>query len=358
MPVGDWSWRPSTGPRILPPLLPDHEGAVKGRSCHNDAHAIARRHSVRSILIVGVDTVVGANMAPVLADHYKVVGLAEIPTPDVSCCDVLSGSTDGASAPRWLAEVQVDTVVYCGAASGSAWDPATIERLDDQMPGTAAAWAAAAQALGHAFVYLTSDAVFSGPWMFHDEESLSVCRSHEAELLREAERRVTAEAPDALIVRTNAYGWAPRATSPGWIEQILLDLDRRSLQKYDFIRHGTPILATDLADILVRALEEDLHGVHHIAGAERVNPLQFAQRLADHFELPWLAVRRVEEALVDPAIGFGAGETSLQTKKIRKALCVAMPMLSEGLRRLREQQQQMGPAHFGPDYPVAIRQSA
>jgi dTDP-4-dehydrorhamnose reductase len=35
--------------------------------------------------------------------------------------------------------------------------------------------------------------------------------------------------------------------------------------------------------------------------------------------------------------GFGEGESSLQTKEIRKELCVAMPLLSEGLVRLREQ---------------------
>jgi dTDP-4-dehydrorhamnose reductase len=234
----------------------------------------------------------------------------------------------------------------------------TETRIDATIASQAAHWAAAARARECHFTFLSSDAVFTGPWMFHDEQSDVFCPSAAAQHLRRAEQVVAEQYPTALIVRSNAFGWSPSATSRGWIDQILSDLDRRSLQGYDYIRHATPILATDLADILLRAIDEQLGGLFHVAGAERVNPLQFAQRLADHFELPWLSVRRAEDTLDASAAGFGAGETSLQTKKIRKALCVAMPMLSEGLTRLRAQQVSGFSEQLGPDTPVAIRQSA
>ncbi len=313
---------------------------------------------MRTTLIVGVETIAGAHIAAVLAEQSEVIGLTEAPTLSLPHCRTIQASLDGADASSWIADLQPATVILCGPAACSAWDPRTNGRINEHMTQQASAWAAAASEHGCSFVYISSDAVFTGPWMFHEEESLSVCASREAALLRDGERQVVQQCPEALIVRTNTYGWAPESTAPGWIEQILADLDRRSLQQYDFIRHGTPILASDLADILSRAIDEGLQGLYHVAGAERVNPLQFAQRLADHFELPWLAVRRSEEALVDPAVGFGAGETSLQTKRIRKALCVAMPMLSEGLRRLHEQQLAIAGTQFGPDYPVALRQSA
>jgi dTDP-4-dehydrorhamnose reductase len=67
-----------------------------------------------------------------------------------------------------------------------------------------------------------------------------------------------------------------------------------------------------------------------------VNPLQFVQRLAERFDLPWLSIQR-GEAPQERVEGFGLGECSLQTKRLRKALCVAMPMLSEGLDRLAAQ---------------------
>lgn len=312
---------------------------------------------MKRILIVGAESVVGANIAAEAARTHQVVALTSSHRVDIDGCDMLRHSS-GAPVASWLQQVQPDAVVHCGPASRSAWDTTSRSPVDESTVADAAAWATACHDEGRHFTFLSSDAVFSGPWMFHDEESDSFCPSAEATIIRAAEEQVAQQASKALILRTNAYGWAPAGAPNGWVEQILVDLERRSLQGYDYIRHATPILATDLADILLRAIDEDLTGLHHVAGAERVNPLMFAQRLADLFEMPWLAVRRAEDPLDEPSVGFGAGETSLQTKKIRKALCVAMPMLSEGLQRLRRQQLAGFSDRLRPDSPVAARQSA
>lgn len=309
------------------------------------------------VLLVGAESVVGANLAAEIIRKHQVFALTANRRVTIDGCDMLPLSADTSPA-EWVDEIAPDAVIHCGPASHSSWDTTARIHLDDSVVAEAAAWAAAASSIDCHFTFLSSDAVFTGPWMFHDEESECRCPSEEAALIRQAEDQVLGCCPHALVIRTNAYGWAPGGTPNGWIEQILIDLERRSLQDYDYIRHATPILATDLADILLRAIDEDLGGIHHVAGAERVNPLQFAQRLADHFEMPWLAVRRAEETLDEPAVGFGAGESSLQTKKIRKALCVAMPMLSEGLERLRRQQLSGFSDQLGPDTPAAMRQTA
>lgn len=320
------------------------------------ASAAGTPHAPQRLLVVGAESAVGANIAVEAAHRHQVLALTANRRVNLEGCQMLP--QDGTSPAELLSEIQPDAVIHCGPASRSAWESAAHPPLDESVPADAAEWATASNDHDCHLTFLSSDAIFTGPWMFHDEQSECRCPSPEAALVRDAEARVARCCPRALIIRTNAYGWAPAGTANGWIEQILIDLERRSLQGYDYIRHATPILATDLADILLRAIAEDLSGIHHVAGAERVNPLQFAQRLADHFELPWLAVRRAEDTLDEPAVGFGAGETSLQTKKVRKALCVAMPMLSEGLERLRRQQFSSFTNQTGPDTPVAVRQSA
>ena len=315
------------------------------------------RAAGKRVLLVGADSVVGANVAAEFAQEHQVVALTDDARITIEGCDTSSART--CSDPhQWLTEAQPDAVVHCGPASRSTWDTTDNQPLDESLISDASDWADACSGADCHLTFLSSDAVYTGPWMFHDEQSECLCPSEEANLIRQAEQQVLSRCENSLVIRTNAYGWAPAGGANGWIEQILVDLDRRSLQDYDYIRHATPILATDLADILLRAVDEDLTGLHHVAGAERVNPLQFAQRLADQFDLPWLAVRRAEEPLDEPATGFGAGETSLQTKKIRKALCVAMPMLSEGLRRLRDQQVAGFHDQLGPDAPLAERQIA
>ncbi|WP_437206364.1 sugar nucleotide-binding protein [Planctomicrobium sp. SH664] len=285
-----------------------------------------------SFLVVGVDTIVGANLAATLSDRYNVTTWAPESGYEIANCNAL----DPADAPRKAIDSsKADWIVYCGAAARSAWEPNTKSLIKDEMVGDAHQWAIACREAGKRLIMISSDAVFTGPWMFHDEESPGFCASYPSQAIRAAEMQVLEHCPQALVIRTNAFGWSP-AGDAGWIETMLKDVETRRIVQQDHIRHSTPILATDLALILERACTEQLSGIYHIAGAERSSPLQFAQRLADLFDLRWLAMRK-ESSLSELPQGFAEGECSLQTKKIRLALCVPMPLLSEGLQRLREQ---------------------
>ena len=288
-----------------------------------------------NLLVVGVDTVVGANLACCFAEHFHVSTWAADPGYEIANCDALDPTATASrvveiAAPKWI--------VYCGPAARSAWEPGTRDQITDDVVAEAQDWATVARKHNARFVMISSDAVFTGPWMFHDEESHGHCHSYQAEVLRAIEAQVCENHPEALILRTNAFGWSADPARKGWIETLLQHVETRRVVEQDHIRHATPILATDLAEIVLRAIQEDLTGTFHIAGAERVSPLKFTQRLASQFDLPWLAMRKeTDQALCEVPTEFGEGECSLQTKAIRKALCVAMPLLSEGLERLREQ---------------------
>ena len=292
---------------------------------------------MNTILVVGIETVVGANLAAQFAEKHSVVGLSNGRAVSIGGCETLvCNAPDGSAASDWLNELMPGRVVYCGPESRSCWQAGAGDLLGEQSVEAAGHWAAAAEDAGCPLTMISSDGVFTGPWIFHDEESLAICRTPEAEHIRNSEQRVAQASSDALIVRTNSFGWSPDGQQ-GWIEGLLSGIESRQSLNCDCIRHASPLLATDLADILDRAHDESITGLYHIAGAERISPMQFAQRLADQFDLPWLTVRE-EQSLTELPSEFGAGETSLQTKKIRKALCVAMPMLTESLSRLRAQQ--------------------
>jgi dTDP-4-dehydrorhamnose reductase len=187
---------------------------------------------------------------------------------------------------------------------------------------------------------ISSDAVFTGPWMFHDENCTTLCPSAEATAIRHIESRVRELCSKTLIVRTNAFGWSP-AGKNGWLESVLSALEANQPLPLDPICHATPILASDLADYLAPALEDELTGVFHIAGAERVSPHQFVKELASAFELGTPASRTIRELSSRPT-GFGRGEASLQTRRFCAEYDCSMPMLSEGLARLVEQHRSGG----------------
>lgn len=287
------------------------------------------------ILIAGTETVVGANFAATFSESARVAGLSFNRPVAIAGCDggvCASGELDAIRS--WLAQTRPERVVYCGAAAETSW---TGSAPDVKSAAKHARhWAMAAAEAGCLLTYISSDAVFTGPWMFHAETCNSFCLSAEATTLRSIEDEIARLCPNALILRVNAFGWKPRAAGAGFIENLVSALEDDRTPQVDCVRHASPIHAADLAEITSRAWQAGLDGLYHVGGAERVNPVQFAERLAAEFSLSMPRCSTVE-SLTNRAVGYGAGETSLQTRKLRRALGIALPMLSEGLRRLYEQ---------------------
>lgn len=287
---------------------------------------------MKTFLIVGVDSVVGANLAASWCGRTRVVGISAALNVGLTGCERAVLERSSASAIRdCLQQTRATHVIFCGNAARSTWEPTGKSFTN----ADAALWAAATADEQLHFTMISSDAVFTGPWMFHDETSTALCPSDDATAIRQAESRVRESNAKSLIVRTNAFGWSPNSTH-GWLETLLNGLENHQPLELDPISHATPILASDLADYLEPALDDELTGVFHIAGAERVSLHQFARQFAAAFEIGSPATRTIRELEARPT-GFGRGETSLQTRCFRNEYDCAMPLLSEGLARLAEQ---------------------
>ena len=213
---------------------------------------------------------------------------------------------------------------------GPIASPAAIE--------SARTWTRTASELGIPLTLISSDAVFTGPWMFHAETSDSFCPSTQARSLRTLETSTLEQAPQSLDRADACLRLEPCCGRTG--------LDRGDRRRAGIGAAGNLRLRdptrrrfwpTDLAEILPLCWEAGLSGVYHIAGAERVNPHRFVCALARVFDLAppqsvrsWLRPRR-------PRAAFGQGETSLRTRAMHRAVGRPMPMLVEGLERLLEQ---------------------
>lgn len=286
---------------------------------------------MEKLLITGVDGMLGCNLGLALSECCDVVGLCsasqgvELPGLDTRCCDIgdhaaLRDLCD-AEQPGWL--------IHCGALARSSWDLEQNPDLDTAAELRAAeALAALAARQACRVTVISSDAVFTGPRLFHDERSIAAATSSAATVARQIES-LFADGP-ALVVRTHAYGWSPTTDRAGWIETIWNLIERGDAWSADPVRHATPILATDLAPLLWRAHQRELTGLYHITGAERTSPQRMALELANASGVdvptapprPWQAT---DGGLRD--------ETSLNTRRARRDLKRAMPLLREGLER-------------------------
>lgn len=289
-----------------------------------------------TLLIAGLDSIVGVNLAAHFAGRFQVVGVSRsVPVSVAGCHTGVCPVQHANDVREWVESVRPDRLIYCGPGAHSTWDPTVTSRPSGGDVESAGHWAAAAREYGAELTVISSDAVFTGPWVFHDEDSNCLCDSAPARALRRVEKTCAQLCPETLVVRTNVVGWS---YAHGWIEQLVDDLENETAGPFDYQRHATPILATDLADILESVWQAGLSGVYHIAGAERINPNRFAHRLAQEFGLP-KPMPVDGNRLTERPTGFGCGESSLHTTQIRKALGVAMPTISDCLLRLRDQKQ-------------------
>lgn len=303
------------------------------------------------LIIAGVDTILGGNMAAWLSDRFEIIGLTSGPKVQIAGCKTTQiPSRDPQAIQAWMAAERPDWLVYCGPWTESAWTAqqdsgSFLKATESVLP-----WVKGAQSVGCASTVISSDAVFTGPWMFHDEASDHFCATPAAQSLRQMEEAIAAISPSTMVVRSHVFGWSPLAQTEGFIEQTLSHMYAGRRLNLDCVRHATPILATDLAEVLEQAYSAGLTGLYHIGGAERLNPYRLGTLLANAFGCPYTPAAPLEP-LTERCSQFGSGETSLQSLKIRKSLGCSLPLISEGLERLHAQSLNGYRDQFGSQNP-------
>lgn len=282
-----------------------------------------------SVLIVGVESVAGAGLATALSSTHRVTGLAIVAGVEIENCRIAHlESTSAAAIEQQVQSIRPDWIIFCGRAARSSWDRQPVTNgFDDSL---AVDWAKAAAACGAEFTLLSSDAIFAGPWMSHTEEDGHFSSQDDAVRLREIENAVVEILPESLVIRTNVFGWSPCLVERGFAELLLEEIDGGLVERVDFVRHASPVLATDLGVLIRKAHEEGVSGVLHLGGAERLSPYQFAERLSAVADC--LAAIIPDESLLSTiSTGRDRGETTLDCSAARELLGVSMPLIEDGL---------------------------
>jgi dTDP-4-dehydrorhamnose reductase len=278
------------------------------------------------LFITRTDSLVGANAATVLADRLEFVGTANAATAEKTAERILQ------ERPTW--------VLHAGAAAWSSWDFEGVDggrcdarrELAGELPFLATV-AEACRAVEARLTVVTSDALFRGPRMFHEEDGPSRASTPIARALVALETALCKAG--AMVLRSHVYGWMPAGGSTGYAERMFHALTAELPCRVDARRHATPILATDFVRLAYEAQKAGLKGLYHLAGAERTSPYRFAAELAAALGVPGCNVRLTTSD--DGAAAARLEETSLNVGMIRRRLNRPLPMLREGLARFVEQ---------------------
>lgn len=134
-------------------------------------------------------------------------------------------------------------------------------------------------------VHISTDHLFAGIQSLYSENEQPEPLNEYARSKLLAEEWIRQAHPEALVLRTNFFGWG-HAYRQSFTDWILSNLRAgQSITLFDDV-FFTPILADSLAIAAHGLLDQSASGIFNLVGDERVSKYQFAIRLAKAFGLP------------------------------------------------------------------------
>lgn len=191
-------------------------------------------------------------------------------------------------------------------------------------------------ALGARLVHISTDHLFDGTRPWKTETDSPDPPNTYAKSKWGAEEVVGKICPDALIIRTNFFGWGTpvRVSFSDWILQGLAKGQELRMFSDVFF---TPILINDLVDAMLELMVRGATGIFHVAGSDRLSKYAFAVQVAEVFDYPR---DKIHEISVEdfPFRAKRPKDMSLSSEKAARILRSQLPGVKDGLYRLKKLQ--------------------
>lgn len=294
------------------------------------------------IFVTGISGFLGLNAALQLKTRHEVSGsycLHPVRIEGVNTFQLELSET--ATLPDKVLDFRPDVVLHAAGLTSvdeCEHNPKQAERLNVRVSENVAR---IAQSAGAFLVHISTDHLSDGTHSFVNEAEKPVPLNVYARTKWQAEQAITGIAPNALIVRTNFFGWST-PFKPSFSDWILEGLRMgKELPLFEDV-HITPLLVNDLIGLLERMLPYESGGIYNIAGSERVSKYEFAVRLAGAYKYSAHMLRPVR--LAERALSARRPlDMSLNTDKVVMRLGSALPSLDASLERLKTLEERSWP---------------
>ncbi len=288
------------------------------------------------LLITGGSGLLALNWACAMRDTHEVVLVTHTRNVHLAGTSARPLSLDSAAAlTRELEKLRPHVIVHTAGITSVDECEREPERARYVYADLSRNVAEAAVHIGAKLIHISTDHLFTGTRSFYTEDDTPdpVNAYGRAKLL--AEQVVATTDPEALIVRTNFFGWGHRyrQSFSDWVYYRLTAGEKISMFDDVFI---TPILADAVATTAHQLLDAGECGIWNIAGEERVSKFDFGVQLANAFGLPSALVQRVKISTSELS-AKRPRDMSLSNRQSRECLGPSVGSLAAQFAILREQ---------------------
>ena len=290
------------------------------------------------VLITGGSSLLALNWALAIREQYKVtLGLHErnVSLAGVKTQQINLESVDHLA--RTFETIQPQIVIHTAGLTSVEKCEANSDRAQHINVKLAVNVARACAKLELPLIHVSSDHLFSGETALVEETHPTAPRNVYGQTKAEAEGRVLEAHPQALVIRTNFYGWGPnyrRSFSDVVIEAL------RSGKELTLFRdvYYTPILIEAAVQTAHDLINLKANGIFHVVGDERISKYEFGVKVAEQFNL--------DSSIINPGLLADQAslvqrphDMSLSNKKTCNLLGRKLGGVAEHVARLHQQEQ-------------------
>lgn len=286
------------------------------------------------LFITGISGLLGLNMALQLRDRYTISGGYHSHAVDPEGIEAIYSDLTSYSSTRALVSAfKPDVVIHTAAytdVEGCESNPIMARILNVD---SAANISAATAEIGAKLVHFSTDHLFDGIGPWRTELDTPHPLNTYALTKWEGEQAVIRNCPDALILRTNFFGWGSpiKNSFSDWVLAGLREGRRLPMFSDSFF---SPVLVNDLTEIVIALIEHHAIGTYNVPGHDRLSKHSFALKLADTFGYSTANVDKVllsnhQDTVKRP------NDMSLSSSKLESTLGRPTPTIVEGLSRLK-----------------------
>jgi UDP-4-amino-4,6-dideoxy-N-acetyl-beta-L-altrosamine transaminase/dTDP-4-dehydrorhamnose reductase len=233
-----------------------------------------------------------------------------------------------------LQNVKADIVINCiGLTSVEACqeNPKLAQKINVELSKNIALACAISKVK---LVHISTDHLFDGTLPFANEETSKSPVNNYGKTKDEGEEVVLQTNADALLIRTNFFGWGP-AYKASFSDQILKNLGNGITSKLFKDVYYTPISVVTLRDTIERLLQHNAKGVFNVTSNERISKYQFGVMLAIAFGYPAHLIAPIS---IDEMTDLTARpkDMSLSNHKLSVFLNASLPSIERQLEDLKE----------------------
>jgi dTDP-4-dehydrorhamnose reductase len=290
------------------------------------------------IIITGSNGFLGSNLVRYFSQKskYRVFSTSQKRSVNPELNDFMQGNLlDPPFVDRLFSTIQPDIVINTVSLVNVDQCEENPELANAITVDTAENIAHASERYGCRLIYISTDHLFDGKKSMYTEEDIPAPVNIYGKTKLLAESRTLKHIADAVIVRTNFFGWSPPGHPPTFGEWMYNNLKEEKPMNLFTDYYFTPIEVTYLAEAIETVIMSDFSGIINIAGSERCSKYEFGMMLAKiagidaKTIIPTTVTEKSFKAPRQP-------DLSLSTMKFNRLYHKKIPGLRQNLERFLE----------------------